>query len=566
MRLAVYARTSTEEQAERHTIAVQLTEVRHYCEAYEHEIVEEFIDEGVSGAIPLAERPSGARLIAACEGQKGKKERRFDALLSYSVDRLGRDALQALLAIERLKALKVPATFVRESFSDDPSGDFQRTVMLGVAQLERALITQRTSGGRYRAVREGSYMASSTPYGFRRAEPGDPNAIGGLVLHHEEAEVVRRMYRMATRDGMGLTAIIERFDAEKVPPPPTGDARRKYGWCRASVWRILGAPRNCGEGEYAGIRMPCPSIVSRSEFDEAQRALARRKTEAKRNVKAAYRLRGLLYCRHCGSRMMGESKRAADGSLLLYYVCANARSRGGYYPHEGVKWRVSEAAISPVIEQAVDDFLSAPAEALRRYDATIERDRNELAGAAGRKAALDSALAQLPERENRALDAYTRGIVGTDVLQRQLDAIKRERTTIDAQLAEARAVLSDGEADLAVTQTVRALIASGAIGTSHGTVYDEEAKQDFAIRELSPEERARRVATVIERIWVEADGALTLVGPGQVELCGLDDAVTTGSTANECARALREHGARKVYAIGFARASYSGAGDAAIMD
>jgi competence protein ComFC len=46
----------------------------------------------------------------------------------------------------------------------------------------------------------------------------------------------------------------------------------------------------------------------------------------------------------------------------------------------------------------------------------------------------------------------------------------------------------------------------------------------------------------------------------------VDDVITTGSTANECARVLRERGARKVYAIGFARASHSGASDAAIMD
>ncbi len=46
----------------------------------------------------------------------------------------------------------------------------------------------------------------------------------------------------------------------------------------------------------------------------------------------------------------------------------------------------------------------------------------------------------------------------------------------------------------------------------------------------------------------------------------VDDVVTTGSTANECARVLREHGARKVYAVGFARARYSAGDDVAIMD
>lgn len=53
-------------------------------------------------------------------------------------------------------------------------------------------------------------------------------------------------------------------------------------------------------------------------------------------------------------------------------------------------------------------------------------------------------------------------------------------------------------------------------------------------------------------------GAFRYEGPALsgLTVAIIDDVVTTGATANECAAILREHGARYVYAFAFARASY----------
>jgi len=53
---------------------------------------------------------------------------------------------------------------------------------------------------------------------------------------------------------------------------------------------------------------------------------------------------------------------------------------------------------------------------------------------------------------------------------------------------------------------------------------------------------------------------------GGLTVAVVDDVVTTGATANECARVLREHGARRVYAFGFARASHPADDELAILD
>src|SRR5215467_4127660 len=88
--VALYARVSSDEQAERGTIESQLTLLRSIATAHEYTIAGEYLDDGVSGTVLLTNRPGGQRLM------RDAKDRRFTMVLVYRVDRLGR-SLTALL-------------------------------------------------------------------------------------------------------------------------------------------------------------------------------------------------------------------------------------------------------------------------------------------------------------------------------------------------------------------------------------------------------------------------------------------------------------------------------------
>src|SRR3954468_13412875 len=80
--VALYARVSTEDQAERATIQSQLDFLRRYVDLHSLPVAGEYIDDGISGTVPLADRPEGQPLLQDAEaGQVG-------VVLVYRVDRL----------------------------------------------------------------------------------------------------------------------------------------------------------------------------------------------------------------------------------------------------------------------------------------------------------------------------------------------------------------------------------------------------------------------------------------------------------------------------------------------
>ena len=85
-KVALYARVSTEDQAERETIQNQIDIAGTLCPAMGLELVDSYLDDGISGMIPLEQRPEGARLLE--DADKG----RFKQVVVYGLDRIGRKA------------------------------------------------------------------------------------------------------------------------------------------------------------------------------------------------------------------------------------------------------------------------------------------------------------------------------------------------------------------------------------------------------------------------------------------------------------------------------------------
>src|ERR687889_983967 len=187
-KVALYLRVSSDEQRERESIKTQREFFEQYCKLYGLEVTETYADDGVSGTIPLYERPEGRRLL---EDARAKK---FETLLVYRLDRLGRSLLVIADAHDRLQVAGGSLCFATEPIdTSNPSGRLIFQMLASFAEYERETIGERTRAGLHRALRNGKH-AGRVPYGYRVSEgsPGDVGA-GLLEVVEEEAAIVREI-------------------------------------------------------------------------------------------------------------------------------------------------------------------------------------------------------------------------------------------------------------------------------------------------------------------------------------------------------------------------------------
>jgi len=146
MRAAVYARVSTNEQ----TVDNQLLELRRYCEARGWSATE-YLDEGVSGA--KDRRPALDQLVADA------KRRKFDILVCWRLDRLGRNLKHLITLLDELQALGVAFVSLGEGIDcTTPAGKLQLHILAALAEFERGRIRERVVAGLQRARTQGKRL------------------------------------------------------------------------------------------------------------------------------------------------------------------------------------------------------------------------------------------------------------------------------------------------------------------------------------------------------------------------------------------------------------------------
>ena len=148
-RVAIYARVSTGEQ----TPDNQLQELRAVAKRMGWEIVEEYIDHGISGAKGRDQRPAYDRLYTAVV------RREFDLIMAWSVDRLGRSLQQLVEWLSDLHAKGIDLYLHQQGIDTTTPAGKAMFQMCGVfAEFERAMIQERVKAGLERARAQGKTL------------------------------------------------------------------------------------------------------------------------------------------------------------------------------------------------------------------------------------------------------------------------------------------------------------------------------------------------------------------------------------------------------------------------
>jgi DNA invertase Pin-like site-specific DNA recombinase len=152
-RAALYMRISTKGHGQ--TTDTQAHALREYAERRGFQIIDEYRDEGISGA--KDRRPALDRLMTDA------RKRRFDAVLVARFDRFARSTKHLVLALEEFSSLGVDFISLNESIdTSSPMGRMVFTVIAAVAELERSIIRERVLAGVDRARRQGRRFGRPT--------------------------------------------------------------------------------------------------------------------------------------------------------------------------------------------------------------------------------------------------------------------------------------------------------------------------------------------------------------------------------------------------------------------
>jgi DNA invertase Pin-like site-specific DNA recombinase len=173
MRAAIYARVSTFDQDPEN----QLQELRRYVEARGWTAAE-YVDHGVSGAKERG--PALDRLLVDA------RRRRFDVLVCWRLDRLGRNLKHLITLLEDLQALGVAFVSLAEGIdATTPAGRLQMQILGAIAEFERGRIVERVRAGLARAKAQGQRLGRPR----RRIDPERLVTVAGLP----DREAARRL-------------------------------------------------------------------------------------------------------------------------------------------------------------------------------------------------------------------------------------------------------------------------------------------------------------------------------------------------------------------------------------
>ncbi len=340
MRIAMYARVSTQRQAQTQTIEQQLTRLQVHCQAQGWQWQDEhvFRDDGYSGA--TLKRPGLDRL------REQVRQAAFDRVLITAPDRLARNYVHQMLLIEELEQGGCLVEFVERPMSQDPHDQLLLQIRGAVAEYERSLIAERMRRGRQQKYQAGSLLPWTRPPYALRVDPDRPRDPAGVRLEASEAAVVAELFAAYLQEGQSLIGLTKGLILRGVPTPhgqrrwnqatvhgiltnPTytgvvyiGRTRSHAARTRHSplvpIGRVRGGHHYTPSEEWIAVAQ-VPAIISREQFDAVQAKLAHNQQFARRNNSThEYLLRALVSCGLCRLACTGRSD-ARHG--YAYYTC-----------------------------------------------------------------------------------------------------------------------------------------------------------------------------------------------------------------------------------------------------
>lgn len=327
--IAIYARVSTEEQAKKgYSLKDQIRECRRIADP--HEIIMEYIDEGVSGE--FLDRP------ALSELRKDIRDGKINMVICLDPDRLSRKLMNQLIISEEIEK-KARLVFVNGEYKNTPEGKLFYQMRGAISEFEKAKINERFCRGRREKARQGRVIRDYGIYGYDYNDK-----LECFEINLFEAEIVKMIFDLFMGKDekiKGINGIANYLTGLMIPTK-----RGAQSWHRQVVRQILMNRAYIGEfyqnrwnseGMLANrfkdgeeriplrerprdewILIPCPKIIDEKVFEYVQKLMEESRRRWAGKSKNQYLLSGLLRCAVCGNTMTGRLNKSWGKYIFEY--------------------------------------------------------------------------------------------------------------------------------------------------------------------------------------------------------------------------------------------------------
>lgn len=332
----IYARYSSEAQSDSFSIPAQLEICRDYIKKQGWELVDEYIDEAISGTSD--KRSSFQRMIVDASNQE------FDRVVVYAYDRFSRNRYDQVTYKHELRQYGAYVVSVTQPIDhNNPDSVLLESIYEGMAESYSRKLARESVRGSVQAAKQGFWTGGFTPYGYKIKKVDHNGSLKSrLEIDELEKPLVQRIYEMYLTGELGFIEIAKRLNNEGLKPRQSVQkAKSADKWTSSSIRGILTNQRYTGAMVWGkrknkkkrGFVHDIPDIVvedchqaiiTKEEYQGVQRIMESRRTLKENLNQHDYLLSGLVQCK-CGQKMVGHS---AKSGKYFYYVCNRKVKQG----------------------------------------------------------------------------------------------------------------------------------------------------------------------------------------------------------------------------------------------
>lgn len=372
MRVALYARVSTEEQA-LHGLSIE-AQLASLKEAFPNG--KEYVDLGISARKPISKRPEMQRLLSDVE--QGK----IDLICFCKLDRWTRNIREYYKAQDILDAHNVAWKALHEDYeTQTAAGRLKVNIMLAVAQDEADRTSERIKAVFDQKRKKGLVVSGTVPIGLK--------VVDGHLEPTEDAVKVKEafQYYINTRSVYALTSASKEILGKS--------------YSSTGIRSLLVNERYLEAG-----------VIQLDMWSRAQDILSVR---AVRNARTGrvYLFSGLLVCPECGAKMIVRCVKKGDKEYV-YYQCSRAATARSCTYRKMVR------------EDEVENFLKKRvAKEIDGYNLKVQKAKKKQVDVAGLQKKLD-----------RLTDLYADGVIDREEFDRRSEPVRDLLKTAKAEPQE----------------------------------------------------------------------------------------------------------------------------------